>query len=267
MKVKLLLLFTLLSSIAFIAQKKETTIVGKVRDSDDVIKNVHVVNITKKTGIFTTEQGNYFIKASLGDTLQYTSVQHKTKLIPVSEQILSDKRLDILLEKVTINLDSFDLKRNDLSGKLDVDLNQLPKNVKDSLVNEAVNFSKVKFYEVDTKIDDTRRTKADAPIVDPNQRFQGVNILSFFSFKKRNQKGLKPVEKVSFKRLTSMIIEDLGDDFFTESLKIPKEYHFDFVKYCKPKGIEELYTRGKKLDAIQILVNESKSFLKKLEKK
>lgn len=267
MNIKLFSTIIILFSIASHAQEKETTIVGKVRDSVDVIKNVHVVNITKKTGIFTSEKGNYFIKATLGDTLQYTSVQHKTKLVSVSKNILSEKKLDILLERITINLDSFDLKRNELSGKLDVDLNQLPKNVKDSLLNEAVNFSKVNFYEIDTKIDATERSKADIPIVDPNQRFQGLNLMSVFSLFKKREKGLKPIEKVSFTKLTEKIIEDLGDDFFTETLKIPKEYHYDFVAYCRPLGIENLYFDGKKLEAIQILVSESKSFLKKLEKK
>jgi hypothetical protein len=52
----------------------------------------------------------------------------------------------------------------------------------------------------------------------------------------------------------------ITDAYFIETLSIKKEDISMFVEYCKPKGILKLYKENKKMEVIDILIEESKNF-------
>jgi hypothetical protein len=56
------------------------------------------------------------------------------------------------------------------------------------------------------------------------------------------------------------IRDELGDPFFINSLHISVEKIDEFIDYCKPKGIIDLFLTNKNLEMIDIFIKESKTF-------
>ena len=78
MNKKLILIAILLFSSNLAAQKSNVFLRGMVRDSLNLIKDVHVVNLNTLKGTYSNDYGQFRISVSLGDTLEFTSVQFET---------------------------------------------------------------------------------------------------------------------------------------------------------------------------------------------
>ena len=58
--------------------------------------------------------------------------------------------------------------------------------------------------------------------------------------------------------------KDLCDqiiNFFENNLGIPPEKYYNFLEYCNPLGIEDLYRQNRKMEMILILKRESITYL------
>ncbi|HEY5689081.1 MAG TPA: hypothetical protein VIS27_12325, partial [Yeosuana sp.] len=55
-------------------------ILGKIESAGDV-ENIHVINKTAKVFTISNGSGNFKISVKLNDTLVFSSVQHKTKVL------------------------------------------------------------------------------------------------------------------------------------------------------------------------------------------
>ena len=51
------------------------------------------------------------------------------------------------------------------------------------------------------------------------------------------------------------------ETFFKNDLKIPMKKLYNFLEYCNPLGIEDLYKQNRKIELINILKKESNTFL------
>ena len=262
---KLLQLFLLLFTCISLSQEKETLINGKIVDSLGIVKNANIINLNTKQGTFSLDDGNFGIFVSIGDSLHISSIQHITRKITVSKKIIESESLKIRLQPNTYVLDEFELKRNHLMGRLGVDVNAVPTNKKDSLLRNVMDFSNVDFKQKDFRIDENNRAMPKVVNTVANS-YSGLNVGKLFEiinpFKKLKK---RPNLDDSFKNISgipSKLLSELGEDFFFEKLKIPKEKYYHFLEYCNPLGIEKLYTKNKILDIIQILQKESISYLK-----
>lgn len=74
-----------------------TQISGKVIANSDV-ENVHVINNTSKKFATTTANGNFTISAKLNDTLVFSSIQYKLKIVLVDMVVITNKSLVVYLE-------------------------------------------------------------------------------------------------------------------------------------------------------------------------
>lgn len=264
---KILLTFLLISlSTTYFSQKRKTVINGKILDSVGVVKNANIINLNTNQGTFSSDNGGFRIFVSEGDSLRISSVQHIAKKIIITKNNLTDKNLTIILKSNTYILDEFDLKRHNLTGRLGIDTKDVPSNRKDSLLREAMDFSKVnmKVVEGDDYID--KRVRPQVVNTDPTANFVGVGAAAIIPFKYSERLWALRKELAIKKAFPYKILSELGEKFFFEKLKIPIEKYFHFLEYCNPLGIEKLHKEGKNLEVIKILQRESISYLKIIEK-
>lgn len=262
---KILFLFIIFYSTILAAQDKKTLITGSVSDSLGIVKNVNIINIKTKQGTFSNDEGLYRIYVSKGDTLSFSSVQHKLKKFVITEDVLKIKEINIVLSSSTYNLDEFTLKKNNLKGILSIDVKETPKSKRDSLLKNTMDFSNVNFNQVDTRIDNNTRAMPPITNTDPNKSFEGLNILALFA---KKPKPYKPIVKDEFdkNKVPKKILNELGEDYFFKKLKIPKQNYQHFLEFCDLPKILSLYKKGKVLDMIQIFQDQSVFYLKSIKK-
>ena len=137
------------------SQERNVLITGDLIDSLGIVKNANIINLTTNQGTFSSDNGRFRIFVSKGDSLRISSIQHTTKKIIITKQIINQKTLKVQLKLNTYVLDEFDLKRHYLTGRLGVDIKDVPKNKKDSILRSVMDFSKVnmKIVEADDYTD------------------------------------------------------------------------------------------------------------------
>ena len=262
---KKLLLFTFLffCILHSFSQNQRTLISGKVSDSIGIVKNANIINLKTRQGTFSSSQGLFRIFVEEGDTLSISSVQYITKKILITEDILENKELNILINSNTYTLDEFDLKRHNLIGRLGIDAKDVPESKQDSLLRSVMDFSNVDFSEKDFTIDEI--SKAKPPIVNTMAGaipMAGAGAAAVIPFKDSERLWALRRKLAQKKAFPYKIFSELGEKFFFDELKIPIDKYFHFLEYCNPLGIEDMHKEGKLLELIKILRSESVSYLK-----
>ena len=255
--------FLLLFVTVFSAQEKRILISGKVSDSLGIVKNANIINLKTKQGTFSNDQGLFRIFVSKGDTLSFSSIQHKLKKIKVTKQILDNKEITIVLKSNVYVLDEFDLKKHNLIGRLTSDSKDVPRDTRDSLLRNVMNFSNVDFSEKDFSVDEI--TKAKPPLVNTMagaMPMAGAGASVVIPFKASERLWALRKKLAQKKAFPYKILSELGEKFFFDELKIPIDRYFHFLEYCNPLGIEDLHKEHRILELIKILRTESVSYLK-----
>ncbi|MCI2228026.1 carboxypeptidase-like regulatory domain-containing protein [Polaribacter sp. MSW13] len=245
-----------------LSQEKSKIISGKVLDSIGAVKNANVVNLKTNQGTFSNENGLFRIFVSLGDSLRVSSIQHITKTIVIKKSDLKNHEFNIKLVSNIYQLDEFELKIHNLSGRLGIDAKSVPTDRKDSLLNRLMDFSKIdmKAAVADDYID--KHVRPPINQTDPNASFSGAGASVSIPFKYSERLWALRKELAHRKSFPYKILSELGDKFFFDELKIPIEKYFHFLEYCNPLGIEDLHKKGKLLELIEILRRESISYHK-----
>ena len=261
---KLLQLFLLFFTCISLSQEKGSLITGQIVDSLGIVKNANIINLKTNQGTFSSDDGNFGIFVSIGDALQISSIQHITRKTTISKKNFENKSLKIKLIPNTYVLEEFELKRNHLMGRLSVDVNAVPTNKKDSLLRNVMDFSNVnmKKAEADDYID--KRVRPQIVNTDPNSKFVGAGAAIVMPFKDHESILRKKLARQ--KAIPYKILSELGEQFFFDELKIPKDNYFHFLEYCNPLGIEDLHKENKTLELIKIFQKESKTYLKIIKK-
>ena len=259
-KLFLILLIVLMHFNSF-SQEKNIIITGKILDSIGIIKNANIINLNTKQGTFSSDQGLFRIFVSEGDSIRISSVQYITKKIHITKKIIQNKTINIVLTLNTFQLDEFELKRHNLSGRLGIDSKAVPIDRKKKALNSALDFSNVDFSKKDLSIDENIRAKPPINNVDPTAAFAGVGGSAFIPFKDSERLWALRRKLDQKKAFPYKILSELGEKFFFDQLKIPIDKYFHFLEYCNPLGIEDLHKNGKLLEVIKILRTESISYL------
>ena len=158
MKNTLLFLFLVFHLTSF-TQERKKLITGSVNDSLGIVKNANIINLSSKQGTFSNDNGKFRIFVSKGDTLRISSVQHKIEKVFISKKIFDKKEINITLKSTVYTLDEIELKRHNLKGTLELDVNEVPKNERDSILRDVMDFSNINFKKQDNTIDEIKRAK------------------------------------------------------------------------------------------------------------
>ena len=244
------------------SQEKNVIITGKIKDSIGVVKNANIINLKTNQGTFSNDNGMFRIIVSLGDSLRISSVQHITKILVVKKTDLKSKKININLVSNIYQLEEFELKKHDLTGRLDLDLKKAPVHKKDSMLNRLMDFSEIDMtiVEPDDYID--KRVRPQLNQTDPTMNFFGAGTSVSMPFKYSERLWALRRDLAYKKSFPYKILLELGEKFFFDELKIPVEKYFHFLEYCNPLGIENLHKRGNLLEVIKILRQESNSYHK-----
>lgn len=267
LKKLLLTLFLLIFVSNVSAQQKRNLISGKVSDSLGIVKNANIINLKTNQGTFSSDQGLFRIFVSIGDTLSFSSIQHKLKKIVISKKVIANREITVSLKLNVYTLDEFDLKRHDLMGRLTADSKDVPKDTKDSLLRNVMDFSNIDFSEIDPTVD--ANTKMKAPIVNTMagaMPMAGGGAAVVMPFKDSERLWALRRELAQKKAFPYKVLSELGEKFFFDELKIPIDKYFHFLEYCNPLGIEDLHKEDRILELIKILRTESISYLKIIKK-
>ncbi|MGE5944470.1 MAG: carboxypeptidase-like regulatory domain-containing protein [Flavobacteriales bacterium] len=106
-----------------IGMAQSVEITGSV-ESNASLENINIVNKTTYNYTITNANGEFKIMAKLHDTLQFSSMLHKTKYVVVDKNILSQKAIKIILEEQVNELNEVTVG-NRLSGDLLKDINNI----------------------------------------------------------------------------------------------------------------------------------------------
>lgn len=240
-----------------------------VRDSVNLIANAHVVNLSTEKGTFTNDYGQFRIVVSIGDSISVSSVQHQTYKTVITEQIAFSEKLNVVLEKRTIELDEIVLKKHDLIGILESDRKKVPK---DSIAAVGRSISDIieelAKKEIEGRVDTNNPSgNATSDITsknaDPTKKFNGVGGTIGLGSGNKKEKKLQKI--VSDKFTSKMVFDRFEKDYFL-LLKIPEDQIFNFIDYCKQFKIRDLYNQGRLLDIAVIFERESHAYIKNLKK-
>ena len=258
----LVIIFLLVSTISSKAQQDNFWLYGKLKDSSNVVRNANIINLKTNKGTFSNDFGDYKIIVSVGDTLQFSSVQHKTVYRIINDFIYRSEVLDVFLTNSTYELDEVVLKTNDLDGFLSLDLKKTPEDKRAEALKKTMDFSNVNMKAVYNGDYLDQRVRPPMNNVDPTAMFAGAGggVSIPVKFSERLWALRRDLDfKTNFPK---KILSEFGEPFFENDLGIPPEKYYNFLEYCNPLGIEDLYRQNRKMEMILILKRESITYLK-----
>ena len=267
LKTKISLIILIIYSTTLLAQKDKFWLYGKLKDSSSVVKNANIVNLKTNTGTFSNDFGDYKIIVSVGDTLRFSSVQHKTIYRVINNFVYRSEVLDVFMISSTYELDEVVLKRNDLDGFLSLDLKKTPEDRRAEALKKTMNFSGVNMNIIYNGDYIDQRVRPPMNNVDPIAMFAGAGGGVSIPFK-YSEKLWALRRDINFRqKFPKMLLSEFGETFFENDLKIPTEKYYSFLEYCNPLGIENLFKENRKIELINVLKKESITYLLLINKK
>ncbi len=250
MKNRILLFLTLLSFSITFSQNDRKMLYGKIITDSLSTENVHIINKNSNKGTTSNAYGEFQIPVNANDTLLFSAVQLESKIFIISAIEIKAQKIMIKLRTRINELDEVELKKHDLTGILQNDINNASlKNHVDAFTLDLPNAGKAPVTEVD--------------FINRNINFysKGGSITKLYGWISGEKKMLKNLRTLETEKMALNNIRKLiTDTYFTETLSIKKEDISMFVEYCKPKGIIKMYKENKKMEVIDILIEESKKF-------
>lgn len=195
----LILLFILKFQYSF---GQEITIYGKVEDEISTIENANILNKETNKGAFSDENGMFSIKASLGQKLEISSVQHYPKIIRITEDILVSKKVTVQLRLKDNLLEEVTVSNKKLFGTYKRKTKQTTRDIAVVKSRDALNFSDIEIEPNKNYNKNTTLNRELNNITDPTQRFEGVSLggafVPFKSLIKKEKKESTITLKGSF---------------------------------------------------------------------
>jgi len=251
------------------AQIVRRSIIGRISNDSISVESIHILNKNTKKGTISNQYGLFKIPVAANDTLIIEGIQFKKKEVFITNRMIKAQPIEIELVQNINKLQTVEINNINLSGELLNDAKKIKKSVS-QVSNGALDFSNIDFNVVDD-IDAIDRSKAPDPFTGTSAQVQGgvnllfilnpiINGISKIGQHKRAKKRAKKAYQKKALTIPDKIRDELGDGFFTNKLKIPKNQIDAFIIYCKPKGVVDLYMADKKIEMIQVLIKESRNF-------
>ena len=231
------------------AQTQQVKFDGIVRSDSIVLQDINIVNKTSNLGTSSTIKGEFTMFGSLGDSIQFSSINYKTRTIAISINHIKNKEIIIFLETDLNELDEIEIEQ-----KIRLDFGKV------SLPRGAV-FEK---DEIDSKKAPNARNLTDptSPSGSNTGNVLGVITLigdKIFGKSRDRKKEEKRMEQLQ-QDFPETILEKYGTDFFTKSLTIDKNDVYLFIDFCNDNGLKEYYLSNE-FTTKNFIIIQSKKFL------
>ncbi len=233
-------LFLVFLSFVFSTYAQQTKdLEGRVFSKDGDVAGTHVINSTTQKATITDVNGFFKIQAKLNDTLVFSAVQYKRKVLPINAAILESRLLNVYLEEGEIKLDEVFVMPYNLTGDLSKDIDSLKigsivtasslglpnANVKVKTQNERKLFEadNGKFFRI---IGDSLED-----LLEPTIQINLNKILNRITGRTRMLKKFVAIDKNIV--LMNRLKDYYADSLFIQNLGIPKNRINDFMYYCE----------------------------------
>ncbi|WP_350287955.1 carboxypeptidase-like regulatory domain-containing protein [uncultured Croceitalea sp.] len=196
---------------------------------DKDVTGVTIQNISTKRATITDLDGNFSIEVKLNDTLVFSAVQFKRKVLPISKALMETPFITVPLEEFVNELREVVVQPFDLSGNLDTDVTglQLSKDVSAEALGLPNAHSKIP-TQSERKLQQATYGKFNlgmilTPPLDPI-----INAIT------GRTKMLKKRVKTDQTYARTRRVQDFYvDSLFVSELKIPEEKIDDFMYFCE----------------------------------
>lgn len=246
-KSRLLVFFCLLSSTvvaqSFFLQKIE----GQIVSDDGDVSGTTVLNSTSNRGTITDADGFFKISAKINDTIVFSAIQFKRREIIVTQAILDEPLLKVVLQESLTELDEVIVRPYNLTGDILKDIAVLKTDV-------VVTSSTLGLPNAYVKPVTKAERELFAATANPFMSFDPlINAISGRTkmLKKRVARNKKYAQTEEVKTFYS-------DSLFLNRLKIPANHLDDFLYYCEVDSIfQNMVEKGDKLKLWQYLTDRS----------
>lgn len=247
-----LLYLLLVVSISCISQNRKTFFSGKIIDSTDVVINAHIINLKTNQGTFSDAYGFFKIPATENDSLQITSIGYKTKKIKIKSYQFREKINLVFLEAKTYNLEEIELKRNNLLGSLEVDLNSVPPKTKEDVDAVSLGLPGAGMKKME---------KQDREIYTATTSASGIPFDYFLNVLSGRLKKLKKKKKIIEESQDISFIYKKFKFLLSDSFKIKKEDTYKFLDFCVTDSLYKRSLLKNEIALITFLETKSKLFI------
>lgn len=266
MKQPLLLLFCILSLMAFSQDADRKLINGKIVVSSKDKEGVAVYNTSSNKGTVTDKDGYFAIKLALNDIVEFSALLFKDFKVVITEDIMSSKRLTVILVEEVNKLDEVVLLPFDLTGNLNADLENV-RTYKVSLDDVYFGLDHISDFEFSADY----KTKADnLAFNEYNPRVENmlnlVNLAGFLVSQVADIDKKNPItdeDKALNKTPFKVALDQYSFNFIHSNFDIPLNQVEVFLDYIEEQGIEDsLLEKDKEIQFLERISQLSKSFLK-----
>ena len=251
------LLFLILSCISYFSfgQTERVTIQGVISSDSTFVENVHIINKNSRIATISDSNGFFQIPVKENDTLLISAIQFQSKIYIIKEELLE------ISQQIIINLKP---KINRLNEVVVKKSNNMAK------VLGLPNANKKPLTKIESRLN--YHTKASLPIAILaallNKR-GGINDIFYIASgnrkKDRKLQKLIDIDKINIQ--TEKDIQHIRihfkNKFFNETLKIPIDEIYSFIRYCLKNDIINLFYKEMYVEIIDIFIAESKNYLTK----
>ncbi|MEZ4811771.1 MAG: hypothetical protein R2819_15550 [Allomuricauda sp.] len=235
---------------------------GRVEAEGEDIVGVVVQNISSELAVITDMEGNFSIRVQLNDTLVFSAVQFKRKMLLVNQIIYNTSFIRVPLEEFVNELREVVVSPYDLSGNLNQDLDKLtlPKDVSAEAL-ELPN-ANVKIITQSERM----LQEASAMSITGGGGVGGaggaVSLNPLINAITGRTKMLKNRVKVDRKYATTQEVQGFYvDSLFVTTLKIPMEKIDDFMYFCEvDEKFQGVVDSEDKLKIWDFMVEKSRAY-------
>jgi len=233
---------------------------GKVIVDSNDVEGLTVTNITSNRIAVTDFEGEFSINVTLNDKIKISALQYNSILIIVTKEILKSKQLTVFLDEHVTALDEVVILPFTLTGDLETDLTKVrtfnPK-------FETIYFGDALSDE--NQYTDIQYQEVENTILRQGRFYNGVDLVKITNWLVKPLFGSGSVSKnTNNKNSNYAVLRDAyTKDFISTNFNIPEDQVSDFIAFAEANNTDmSLYEKGKDIELIQYLVEQSKLYLK-----
>ncbi|MCA0133118.1 hypothetical protein [Winogradskyella alexanderae] len=223
---------------------------AKVYDATTTVKGIKVYNKTQNRLTATDEEGNFALRAKIGDSIFFESLFHQPKTIAIAEHHFGETTV-FELKKIVTTLQEVEI---------------LAEAEQPVFEKESYNSELQELILSDIK--------NNPHLYMPEEAYNGgANILGILNlvvklFKKKNKFKAPVYKPLKYHQIDSLFANSslFNENLLMQNLKIPPSKLKMFFEFCAAKGISsKLLKESKQMELLDIFVENSSLFLEILD--
>lgn len=258
----LVVITLLLFSISPLLAQEYTQLTGTVSAPFLDEASIHIINSTQQTGTVNSKSGSFQILVKEKDELLFSSIQYKNITVVVTSEIIKKGFLEVKLSEDLNVLDEVNISNINLTGNIATDISNM-KIVRDMPVN--IKFGDIKNMRFESDINDPQSAPLNLALGQRSGALPGPDVLGLlFNLiipKIVGNKDISEPKVVINGKITTELRKLFQEDFFTQTLKVEKDFIDDFIYYADDHGLRNLLEKpNNQLAVIEFLIAQSKSY-------